>query len=179
MFFCNNEPTYSNISLCLISWESLQDFLFGSYTSIAQTSSSCLTPPTFTSRRPQLGSKVTAWHDLARLATSPLSVRGWTTLAIWRSGCLFFSYSDSLSLSLSLSLQLCLWEGYESESVGGVFLYQPQALRRDLVEGLARELSKLMGAVASDPTTSLSLLSSQISPPFSSHSRSQRSTTHH
>ena len=71
--------------------------------------------------------------------------------------------------------QLCLWESYDGDHVGGVVLFQPHLLRRDLVEALARELSQLMATIAQDPCLPLPHLASLISPPFSS-TRSRRTT---
>lgn len=72
--------------------------------------------------------------------------------------------------------QLCLWEGYDSDHVSGVLLFQPQVLRCDLVEALAKELMKMMTIVAKDPSISLACLTSLVSPPFSSsRSRARRS----
>ena len=78
-------------------------------------------------------------------------------------------------LSLHCTPQLCLWESYDGDHVGGVVLFQPHLLRRDLVEALARELSQLMATIAQDPCLPLPHLASLISPPFSS-TRSRRTT---
>ena len=68
---------------------------------------------------------------------------------------------------------MCLWEGYDTNNVGGVFLFQPRLLHRGLVQGLEKELCQLMETIAADPLSPLSHLASQISPPFSSAMRTR------
>ena len=72
---------------------------------------------------------------------------------------------------LSFFLQLLLWEGYDGECVVGGFRYQPQVIRKELVEAFGSELCWLVSAVAEDPCRPLLKLAAQIHPPFLSRTR--------
>lgn len=63
------------------------------------------------------------------------------------------------------------------ETVGGVFLYQPHILRKELVEALQKELCQLLVAIAADPSCPLADLAPLITPPFPSSTRTRTRRT--
>ena len=63
-------------------------------------------------------------------------------------------------------MQLLMWEGVRGDSLDGVFLFQPNVLKEELVKGFGEQLCQLLVTVSKNPTISLKTLVTAIDPPF-------------
>ena len=59
-----------------------------------------------------------------------------------------------------------MWEGVRGNNVDGIFLYQTQSLRPDIVQNFSKQMTDLLSCVSQTPTTSLKQLAAAIKPPY-------------
>ncbi len=67
-----------------------------------------------------------------------------------------------------------MWEGVRGNSIDGIFLYQTQSLRPDIVQNFSQEMSDLLSYVSQKPNTPLQELAAAIKPPYLSTSSRSR-----
>ena len=73
-----------------------------------------------------------------------------------------------------MSLQLLMWEGVKGNSIDGGFIYQAQVLRLELMQLFSEELTRLITAIAKNPSASLLELTANTKSPFPHLGKSRR-----